>query len=576
MNFAWNRRIAARGKFDGVFRWATISRWIIAGCALLLTITLAGCGKSVRGIVEPDPVGGPLLARRLTESQYRATVADIFAPDIPISARFEPGTRLEGLLAVGTSEAGFTPFSIEQYDAAARSVAAAVVGKERRGKLVPCVPASDSVFDEACAKRFVEQYAHPLLRRPVDAEEINKYVGVVREAYSRVGDFYESLQYPLILLMVSPEFLYRIERTDPDSTHAELQQLDAFSKATRLSFFLTNSTPDRELLRAASAGELDSASGTARQVDRLIGSSRFETAVRAFFEDMLGFDRFADLTKDTLIYPAFNSAVLADAQEQTLRTIVNLLITEQGDYRDLFTTRETFLTRPLGIVYRLPVATRKGWEKTEFPEDSGRSGILSHVSFLALHSHPGRSSPTLRGKSLREIFLCQQVPDPPPNVNFAAVNQASTEASMATARLRLTAHSTEKACKGCHLIMDPPGLVFEQFDGLGMFRTTENGAPIDTSGALDSTEFTTMQGLAQAMHDHPETPRCLAEKVYRYAVGRDVVWEERPYLDYLDEAFKAENYRVPDLMRTIALSRNFFAIRESRDVAVEHQSVSLK
>lgn len=562
------------------FRLSRASRWsfarIATGCAVttlaLTAITLGGCGKGVSSIAEPEPVGGPLLARRLTESQYRATVADIFAPDIPVSARFEPGTRLEGLLAVGTSEAGFTPFSIEQYDAAARSVAAAVVSKERREKLVPCTPKSENAFDEACAKRFIEHYAEPLLRRPVDAAEIDKYVEVTRQAQGHVGDFYESLQYPLILLMVSPEFLYRIERDLPGKKPTELRQLDAFSKATRLSYFLTNSTPDPELLRAAGAGELDNEAGMARQVDRLIASPRFESAVRAFFEDMLEFDHFGDLTKDTLIYPAFNSTVLADAQEQTLRTIVNHVITEKGDYRDLFVTRETFLTRPLGIIYRLPVVARKGWEKAEFPEESGRAGILSHISFLALHSHPGRSSPTLRGKSLREIFLCQQVPDPPPNVNFALVDQASTEASMATARLRLTAHSTEKACKGCHLIMDPPGFVFEQFDGLGAFRMTENGAVIDTSGALDGIEFKTMQGLAQAMHDHPETPRCLAEKVYRYGVGRDVVWEERPYLDYLDNAFKAEGYRVPDIMRTIALSRNFSTVRVPREVAGNHPS----
>src|SRR5262249_25004892 len=149
--------------------------------------------------------------------------------------------------------------------------------------------------------------------------------------------------------------------------------------------------------------------------------------------------------------------VAADAQEQTLRTISDLLLNQHGDYRDLFTTRHTYLTRALGIVYRLPDPTRNGWEGNEFPTTSHRVGIQSHVAFLAMYSHPGRSSATLRGKALREVFLCQEVPDPPPNVNFAVV-QDSSNTKMPTAKDRLLAHRTQPSCAGCHKIMDPPGL----------------------------------------------------------------------------------------------------------------------
>ncbi len=108
--------------------------------------------------------------------------------------------------------------------------------------------------------------------------------------------------------------------------------------------------------------------------------------------------------------------------------------------------------------------------------------------------------------------------------------------------------------------MDPLGLTLENYDGLGTYRTTENDARIDASGSLDGIDFTTPEGLGQALHDHPETPRCLVEKMYRYAVGRDTEMEERSYMDYLNKAFAAHGFRVPDLMRTIALSENFFAI----------------
>ncbi len=551
-------------------------------CSLPLLAALAGCGEReaaapvapspLRQLTqqkEPEPVGGPPLVRRLTEAQYRNTIADIFGADIAIAARFERGLRSEGLLAVGTSEAGISPFSIEQYDAAARGVADAVVGEERRGRFVPCNAPADG-FDEACATRFIERFAPLLLRRSVQSDEIAHHVDTARSGQAQLGDFYGGLKYALVGLMMSPEFLLRVENVATDANADDVRQLDAFSKATRLSYFLINSTPDPELLQAAANGELDTRDGLARQVDRLLASPRFEDTVRAFFTDMLEFDLFDDLAKDPLIYPAFNSEVASHAQEQTLRTIVDLLLVQQRDYRELFTTRETWLTRPLGIVYRVPVPTRNGWEKVEFPVEEQRAGIQSHVSFLALHAHPGRSSPTLRGKAIREVFLCQEVPDPPPDVDFTLVLDPNV--TLPTARDRLHRHNSDPACTGCHLITDPPGLTLERFDGLGTLRTHENGALIDTHGSLDGIEFDEPDRLGQALHDHPETPRCLVEKVYRYAVGRDTVWEERAYMDWLIGTFKRDGHRLPQLMRAIATSRNFFAVQP--DDARGHASLN--
>jgi hypothetical protein len=512
--------------------------------------------------MEPQAVGGPPLIRRLTELQYRASIADIFGTDIPVVGRFEHGLRAEGLLAVGTSQAGISSFAFEQYDVSAQGVAAAVMNEEHRGKLVPCQPHSQTSFDAACAKQFVEHYGQALFRRPLSGEETQRYVRTAQSAQQRLGDFYKGLQFALAGMMVAPDFLVRIERAVPDPKRPGQVRLDAYSKATRLSYFLTNSTPDAELLRAAGAGELDTPEGLGRQADRLIASPRFEGAVRAFFQDMLEFDTFGELAKDPIIYPAFNSYVAADAQEQTLRTITTQLIKQQGDYRDLFTTRDTFLTRALGAVYRLPVATRNGWESAQYPANSDRAGILTNVSFLALYSHPGRSSSTLRGKAIRQVFLCQQVPDPPNNVDFSVV-QDSSNTKLPTARDRLEAHRTSPACASCHKIMDPLGLTLENFDGVGSFRAKENGAVIDASGALNGHDFEGAQGLGQAIHDDPQTPHCLVDKMYRSAVGRKALPEERPYVSYLYQVFQADGYRVPELMRAIAVSQSFYAVSAS-------------
>lgn len=532
---------------------------VFVGGLIGLVVVLAGAELMEPG--EPAPVGGPPMMRRLTETQYRASIEDVFGAKMPINGRFEKAVRSEGLIAVGTGTAGMSPFAIEQYDASAQGIAATVLGKSQRKRFLACGPADPRQFDAPCARQFLTQKGRLLFRRALTRQEADKFVGLARRAATQLGDFHRGLELSLYTMLVSPDFLFRIETMQPGRDGAP-GELDAYSKASRMSFFLTNSTPDDELLRAAEQGELDDSAGVERQADRLMASPRYEGAVRAFFADMMQFDRFGDLSKDPAIYPAFNSGLAEDAQEQTLRTVVEHLITKRGDYRDLFTTRDTFLTRSLGIVYRTPVPQRRGWVPATFAPDAHRAGIQSHVSFLALHSHPGRTSPTLRGYALRQVFLCQDVPDPPANVNFTAIEATAHKANV-TARDRIFQHATDPSCAGCHKVMDPLGLTLENYDGLGTFRRRENGALIDTSGSLDGTGFNTTDGLADALHNHPEVPRCIAERMYKSAVGRDITWRERYYLDWLIGRFTADDYRVPDLMRRIVTSANFFAATPS-------------
>lgn len=501
--------------------------------------------------LEPKVPGGPAMVRRLTETQYRATIADIFGPDAPIAGYFERGQREHGMLSLGTGRSNISSSSLEQYHASAQGIAAYALDEANRDRFVPCKPANDAVFDAACARRFIAETGLLLFRRPVTAPEAARYLKAAQVGQEKLGSFDKGLQFTLAGMLVAPQFLMRIEKTAPGG-----KELDAWSKASRLSFLLTDATPDRELLRAAGAGELDTLAGRTRQVDRLMASPHYPRAVRAFFRDMLNFDDFAELTKDAQIFPAFNSTLAADAQEETLRTIVDLLVARKGDYRDIFTTRDTFLSRSLGIVYRLPVAPRHDWQKTTFPVESGRAGILSHASFLALNSHPGISSPTLRGKFIRQTFMCQKVPDPPANVNFSKFQ--GPEAVLPTARLRLESHSESPACAGCHRLTDPLGLTLENFDGLGTFRTEENGSKIDASALVNDTSVDGVVRLGQALHDDPQVAQCLVQRVYEAGVGYIPDAQEQ-FLDYIAARFRQQGYRLPDLMRDIATSRTFYA-----------------
>jgi hypothetical protein len=361
--------------------------------------------------------------------------------------------------------------------------------------------------------------------------------------------------------LTAPQFLYRLDSTEKDPRNPERLRLTDYALAERLSFFLWDTAPDPQLLAAAKAHALSTPKGLQREVDRMLASPRLESGMRAFFSDMLQFDTFDALAKDSANYPKFTFAASQEAREQTLRTIIDLLVRSNGDYRDLFITRKTELTTRLGSLYGVAVAPPDGnfdaWVSYEFSESSGHSGILTQASFVGLHSHPARTSPTIRGKALREILMCQTVPDPPGNVDFKLV-QDTTNAQFKTVRQRLGAHATEAMCKGCHKITDPIGLGLENFDTIGGFRTVENGAPIDASGVLDGVSFVGAQGLGKALHDNPNISACLVKKMYEYSVGREPSVTERAWLsDNLGKLFAARGYRATALMRDIALSDAF-------------------
>jgi hypothetical protein len=510
-----------------------------------------------------EAAGGPTVMRRLTQAQYRQITADIFGPDIKIGGRFEPDIREGGLIEIGAGRASIPASGVEQYANMARSIAAQVLDQRHRAIMVGCMPASAQASDDRCARQFIAETGRLLYRRKLTEEELGQLIGAAAAATDTVGDFYSGLQVTLASMLESPQFLFTWESDEPDPRHGDASRLDAYSKAARLSFFLWDTAPDVQLLDAAEHGELDSAKGVARQVDRLMASPRLEAGVRAFFSDMLSFDGFESLSKDPVIYPQYSSSVAAQAQEQTLRTIADHLLTRDGDYRDLFTTRKTFLSRPLGAVYDMPVppgAGPDGWQPYEFPEGDPRAGILMQISFLALHSHPGRSSPTLRGKALRETILCQKVPDPPGNVNFNIV-QDTKNPLYKTVRQRLSVHRTQPTCAGCHKLIDPVGLGMENFDSIGGYRAAENDAAIDPSGELDGVAFKDAIGLGQAVRDHPATPACLVQRLYAYAVGRSPTKSEADWLrSDLQKDFADNGYRLVPLMRRIATSNAFFRV----------------
>lgn len=524
------------------------------GFTIAALMALAACGDS-----EPQVKGDAPDMRRLTQEQYANIVFDVFGEHIVVGGQFDPLPRTDGLIAIGARVSHITPTGFERFYELARSIAAQVIAQENREDLIPCMPANKTGPDDVCAAKFMGQVGRLLYRRALTDQEQSTVVKAAHDAAVAAGDFYEGLGEGLAALMSAPQFLHIVDTTEPDPDRAGEIRLTGAAKAARLSFLFWNTTPDDVLLTAAEKGELHTKAGLAKQVDRLMTSPRLEAGARAFIADFLNFEKFEILEKDPVIYPAFSIRVAEDAREQLLKTVYDHAFVRGQDYRDIFTTPKTFMSPALGRIYRVPLDRPDGgWMPYEFGPDDKYGGLLTQIGFVALHAHPGRSSPTLRGRALREVLLCQKVPDPPGDVDQTLFFDPNSPVK--TARDRLTAHSTNATCSGCHKLTDPVGLGLEQFDGVGEFRTTENGVTIDIAGDLDGVAYTDAKGLGKAMRDNPATAACIVNRLTSYALGRGLVREDLPLATYLEKEFAKSNYSVPKLLRTIATGDALYVV----------------
>ena len=523
--------------------------------ASLFALVLLSASTAAAMAADAVPAARLAGMRRLTESEYRNSIADIFGPAIQVQGRFEPDRRIGGLLSASSAILSISPAGFQAYAQMADGIAGQVTDAKHRAASIACRPADGHAADDACTGQVVAQYGLMLFRRPLTAEESAARIALAHDIAGKTGDFYAGLRYALASLMAAPDFLFRTEYAVPEAD-GKSWTLDAYSRASRLSYLLWDSTPDAALLKAAAAGDLGKPEGVAQQTERLMASARLQAGMRAFYADFLELD--TQVTKDPAFYPKYSEAVASSAREETLHSMLDLTLTRQDDLRDLLTTRKTYLNRTLASVYGVPYNFDSDWVPYEFSADSGRSGILTQVTFLSLFSHPNRSSPTKRGVALLDIFMCQPTPQPPANVDFSIVNDIGNP-SLKTVRQRLLAHATNPTCAACHTRSDPIGLALENFDSIGQYRTAENGDPIDASSSLQGKSFTGAQGLGQALHDNPNFPACFARKLFAYGTGGNANLVTPPIYRGFVTAFEGSGYRVPALLKALTVNPQFFS-----------------
>jgi hypothetical protein len=394
-----------------------------------------------------------------------------------------------------------------------------------RERIFVCHPKAPSE-EPACAERIISSLARRAYRRPIAADDLPPLLALYRQGAA--GDGFEAgVRLALLKILVSPEFLFRMEFDPPDA--ARVHRVSDVELASRLSFFLWSSIPDDELLAAAERGELGDASTVERQVRRMLADPRSHALVKNFAGQWLFLRNTARIQPDPVAFSNFDEN-LRQALEQETELLVDSTLREDRSIVDLLTADYTFVNQRLAEHYGI-----KGVYGSEFRrvaiKDPNRQGLLGQASILTVTSYPNRTAPTIRGKWVLEQLLGTPPPPPPPNV--PSLNEDAS-AKAVTMRQRMEQHRANPACAACHRIMDPLGFALENFDGLGRWRDSAGpgAGPIDSSGILpDGTRFEGPAGLREVLLKRRELfVETFTERLLTYALGRGVEEYDRPVI----------------------------------------------
>ena len=503
---------------------------------------------------------GPQSMRRLMRHEYEQSVRDLLDQAVAVPP-LEGDTAISGLPAIGAATLTLSRSGVDRYEEAALAIAAEVMrDPAKRAKVVPCAEKEG----KSCVRTFVQTVGRRAWRRELTQAEVDRYVAVADTASTKLGNFWSGLEFALVGILQSPYFLYRTELGQPDPASPGQLRLTPEELASKLSYFLTGSLPDEELLAAAQAGELETTDQIQAHARRLLKTPQARQAMRAFWIDFLELHDFESLAKAPELFPHMTQELAVAMKEETLRVMDHLAFDAQADMRTLFTTKVTFLNPLLAKHYGLEdlMSEQKGFQKVTFPEGSQRAGILTHAAFLTRHSNPDVTSPTHRGLFIRQGLLCETVNAPPPTIE-TTVPPAEPGSHLITYRQRLEHYTAAPLCAGCHAMMDPLGFPFEGYDAVGQLRALDDGQPVDDTGAFGRQRVTGALELGQALSGSRQVMDCIVRKVYRHAAGRVEGAGEARVIKALGDDFEAANFRFQDLLISLVSSPGFLTLAPS-------------
>ncbi len=424
-----------------------------------------------------------------------------------------------------------------------------------RRRILACQPSKPE--ETACAKQSLAILMRRAYRRPVTDEDLKVPLKFYEDA-RREGGFEAGMEMALSAVLVSPEFLFRVEQDPAGIAPDTAYRIGDLELASRLSFFLWSSIPDDELLDAAIAGKLHTPTVLEQQVRRLLKDRRSEVLATNFASQWLYLRNLASSNPDMRMYPDFDDN-LRQAFRRETEMLFESVLREDRSVLDLLTANYTFLNERIAKHYGIPNVYGSRFRRVELGGEMNgkRGGILRQGSVLTVTSYPTRTSPVIRGKWILDNIL--GVPPPPPPAAVPALKESIGSGKLPPMRERLAEHRTNPACSGCHQLMDPVGFSLENYDAVGRWRTSEDATMVDASGGLpDGSKFSGVSGLLRAVENRPDAfLTTFTEKLLTYSLGRGVEYYDAPAVRKIVRDARAKDLRFSEFIVGIAASTPF-------------------
>jgi hypothetical protein len=501
--------------------------------------------------IPKDP--GRVTIRRLNRTEYNNTMKDLFG------IRFRPGKNFP---ADGAGGAGFTnnadtlflpAILMENYLEAAGEVLNQVYADDALKERLLFVMPGDKLKPEEAAQKILVTNASLAFRRNVTDMEVDRFMTLFKMADKRGDSFEDAMRLALKAVLVSPRFLFRSEK---DQKTNEPYRIDDFELASRLSYFLWASMPDRELLSLAAKAELGKPEVLRAQVDRMLKDAHSRALAEEFAGQWLGFDKMREEVRpDKERYPEFDFALRVSMYQEPLR-FFHAIVQENRSVLEILDSDSTFVNERLAKHYGIPGVTGVGMQRVKLPGRE-RGGILGMGAILTSTSFPLRTSPVLRGRYVLDEVLGTPPPPPPPDAGQLPADDRQPDGL--TFRQRLEKHRERAECSGCHSRMDPIGFGLENFDPIGRYRTENNGKPVDSAGELPTGDkFAGPVELRQVlMKEKEQFAYNMTERMLGYALGRGLEYYDLPTVENLRKALIADEYKVQTLIHGITQSFPF-------------------
>ena len=422
-----------------------------------------------------------------------------------------------------------------------------------RERIFVCRPAAPN-DDTACAQKIVANLARRAYRRPVSDADVKPLLALYSNA-RRKGDFDLGIQEAIEGLLVSPDFIFRVETDRKPAGVSNAYRVSDVELASRLSFFLWSSIPDDQLMNLAIAGKLSNPAVLDQQVRRMLDDPKSEALVSNFAGQWLYIRNLATVRPDPVAFPDWDESLRSAFQAET-ELFFESILRENRSVLELLSANYTFLNERLAKHYGIPGIYGSQLRRVTLT-DPNRGGLLGQGSLLTVTSYPNRTSVVQRGKWILENLLGTPPPPPPPDVPAL---EATTANAHLTLREAMEKHRANAVCAGCHARMDPIGFALENYDGIGKWRDKDGGATIDASGKLpDGTTFSGPAGLKKILTTtrRDEFVSTVTEKLLTYALGRGLEASDQPVVRSIMRESERSNYQLADMVLTVVKSTPF-------------------